>query len=98
MAAKVVKDHVWHQLLQWRLEGGETKTRVEDAIRNSVEGGSSSSSEFWKEIAIRCKRQYGTQLLVGELISGYFLNSLIKLLRLEVNMSKLNQERRVFYE
>ena len=32
------------------------------------------------------------------MVPGYFLNSIIKLLRLETNMEKLNQERKIFFE
>ena len=44
IAAKVVKDFVWQQLVEWRLEGSDTKLKVEEMVKSSIEGGSAANS------------------------------------------------------
>lgn len=58
--------------------------------------GSSVSQEFWKDLAIRFKKQFGYSLSNNELVGGFFLNSLIKLLRINCDTSKLDQTKKIF--
>lgn len=99
MAAKVAKDLLNELCLKSRSEDRQTNSikLYEDCIRSIVEG-SSTSSEFWKDISIRFKKQYGTPLSNNELIGGFFLNSLIKLLRLTCDPAKLNKAKKIFKE
>lgn len=58
--------------------------------------GNSVSHEFWKDLAIRFKKQFGVPLSNNELVGGFFLNSLIKLLRISCDTAKLDQAKKIF--
>ena len=49
-------------------------------------------------MTLKFKKQYGCPITNSELIPGFFLNSLIKLLRVRVDMSKFNRGKKVFKE
>lgn len=49
-------------------------------------------------MSLKFKKQYSTPLSNSELIPGFFLNSLIKLLRVKVDMSKFNKSKKMFKE
>lgn len=58
--------------------------------------GNSASSEFWKDLSIRFKKQYGIALNNNEIVGAFFLNSLIKLLRINCDANKLNKSKKIF--
>ncbi len=63
-----------------------------------MEGNNSSGNEYWKDLAIKFKKQFGIPLNNLELIGGFFLNSLLKLLRVSVDLTKLNESKKIFKE
>lgn len=63
-----------------------------------MEGNNNNSNEAWKELNLSFKRQYSSPISNSEIIPGFFLNSLIKLLRLKVDTTKLNKTRKAFKE
>lgn len=71
---------------------------VEEYIRLLMEGNNTNSSEVWKELTLRFKKQFSSPISNSEIIPGFFLNSLIKLLRVQVDMSKFNKGRKIFKE
>ena len=61
-----------------------------------MEGNNMNSSELWKELTLKFKKQYGTPIVNSEIIPGFFLNSLIKLLRIRVDMTKFAKGKKIF--
>lgn len=100
MAAKVAKDHINDTFLSVRLEGEnmQVESIIDDYLRMLMEGNNTNSSEAWKELTLKFKRQFNSPLTNSELVPGYFLNSLIKLLRVRVDMSKFNRGKKIFKE
>ena len=100
MAAKVAKDIAYDSILSSRKHNKKISAQriVEDYLRLLMEGNNNNSSEAWKELNLSFKRQYSSPISNSEIIPGFFLNSLIKLLRLKVDTTKLNKTRKVFKE
>ena len=99
MAAKVAKDSLTETLLLSRIESKVSEARVvEDYLRLLMEGNNSNSSEVWKELNLRFKKQFASPITNTELIPGFFLNSLIKLLRIQPDITKLNKAKKPFRE
>jgi hypothetical protein len=100
MAAKVAKELVGHVYAEAFAEvQSVSRVRVvEDCLRNFVEGNTPASSESWKDLSSAFKKQYGIPLNNSEVVGGFFLNSLIKLLHLTCDLSKLNKSKKIFKE
>jgi hypothetical protein len=100
MAAKVAKDHVHDTILAARRDDRSIRAEelIEDYLRLLMEGNNTNSSEVWKELTLKFRKQFGTPISNSELLPGPFLNSLLKLLRVRVDLSKLNKNKKVFKE
>lgn len=100
MAAKVAKDNLYETLFQNRKEDTRVRAErvIEDYIGLLMEGNNSNSSEIWKEINLRFKKQYSAPISNSELIPGFFLNSLLKLLKVRVDMSKFVKGKKPFVD
>lgn len=100
MAAKVAKDNLYENLFQNRKEDIQVRSEriIEDYVRFLMEGNNSNSSEIWKEINLRFKKQYSAPISNSELIPGFFLNSLLKLMRVSVDMSKFVKGKKPFVD
>lgn len=71
---------------------------VEQCFRKFIEGNNSTSSEIWKDLSVKFKKTFGVAFNNNEILGGFFLNSLIKLLRVNCDMSKLNRSKKIFKE
>lgn len=63
-----------------------------------MEGNNSNSSEMWKELNVKFKKTFGMPMNNSEIVPGIFLNSIIKLLRVRVDMNKFAKNKKVFKE
>lgn len=100
MIAKIAKDFIFENLIVVKKEDYNVSTVkvLEESLRLIIEGNNSNSSEIWKEISLRFKKAYSIPINNTELIGGFFLNSLMKLLRANFDLTKLNKNKKIFKE
>lgn len=98
MAAKVAKDIVNENILKARKQNKRISAEmiVQDYLRLLMQGNNSNSSQAWKELNITFKRSFSIPISNSQIIPGFFLNSLIKLLRIKIDQSKLNKTKKAF--